>query len=165
MKVTCRIGDFTFHPFCSIDDAPASQFLQCLCLLTKRIRVLHCGKYICLRRLGILCSKNDVSLSTFFEVVERRESCVEDDMGYIHVGLDTIYRAIDLIKHEKGISDCFICVQNNWDKGNYIREKSLALNGKRETISLMKLHGILSVLDVSFSSFFLFTEKLQLDLQ
>lgn len=145
MKGKCSIDDFSFQPFCSLDDSSKSRFLECLCLLTKQIRVLHCGKYICLRKLGVLCSKKDVSLSTFFEVVERRRNCNEYDMGYIHVELDTIYKAIDLIKLEKGISDCSICRNNNWDKSNYTREKALAMTGKRDYLLDEAAWGSLSV--------------------
>lgn len=159
MKIDSLVENYQFKPFCRIDEENSSRFFKCLCLLTQRSKILRCRNYICLRQLGALCEHKGIALSSFFAIVDQEKVARDDE--YVKIPLDTIYKAVEAIRKNKVISNSKICLVNDWEKGNYTREKLNALRGERYTMSLMKLHGILFVLDVSLSSFFEFCEMLQ----
>ena len=154
----CNVKD---SGFCFSRHSFSVSLARAISALTKRSRYRVSGEYILVSRLELLCHERGISLSRFFYALERGEDVEHSSRANQHLiktDARIYYKVIDSIAKSKSISYWDICLANNWDYSNFRREKQLAINGERKTFSLMKLFGILAVLDVSFSAFFLICE-------
>lgn len=150
---------YSFDSFSLSKEEFTKQFNIAFGRLTRNSRYINSGEFVLINRLEKLCFKKDTSLFGFFLQIEKN-IYVGGYLNSISSDARLLYRAIDLIAKDKSISDYAICLSNNWNISNFRREKALAISGGRKTFSLMKLYGILSVLDISFSSFFQYCEEL-----
>ena len=152
-----------FTPFTFTRETFARDVPLAISKLTNNPRYIEPREYIKISRLESICFENRINLSTFFLCIENNGCCISDyEFKEVRTNIREYYEVLGRIAKARAMSGYRICLMYEWDYQNYCREKRLAFNGGRCSFSLMKLFWLLSLLDISFSSFFLCCESYNL---